>query len=81
MALPNKEFEDIKNQIKKFVDEELAVDEKEFSNMHTFAEHLPYLEEKRNKVREMGLFAPELPKEHGGLGLSLHQLGQIYEIL
>ncbi|GIR50102.1 MAG: hypothetical protein CM15mP58_21990 [Burkholderiaceae bacterium] len=32
-------------------------------------------------VREMGLFAPQIPKEHGGLGLSLHQLGQIYEVL
>ena len=76
MALPNKEFEDIKNRIKKFVDEELVVDEKEFNNMHTFSEHLPYLEEKRNKVREMGLFAPQISKEYGGLGLSLHQLGR-----
>ena len=81
MALPNKEFEDIKNRIKKFVVEELTVDEKEFNSMHTFSEHLPYLEEKRNIVREMGLFAPQISKEYGGLGLSLHQLGQIYEIL
>ena len=81
MALPNKEFEDIKNRIKQFVDEELVVDEKEFNSMHTFSEHLSYLEEKRNKVREMGLFAPQISKEYGGLGLSLHQLGQIYEIL
>ena len=29
----------------------------------------------------MGLFAPQISKEYGGLGLSLHQLGQIYEIL
>ena len=40
MAIPNKEFEDIKNQIKKFVDEEIAVDEKEFSNMPVSYTHL-----------------------------------------
>jgi len=81
MAIPDKDFQDIKNKIANFVQEELASNEKQFQGKHTFADHLPYLEEKRNKVRQMGLFAPQIPKEYGGLGLSLHQLGQIYEIL
>ena len=77
MAVPDKDFQDIKDRIAKFVKEELAIDEKEFNVKHTFEQHLPYLEEKRNQVREMGLFSPQISKEYGGLGLSLHQLGQI----
>ena len=59
----------------------MVVHEDDFNINHKFADHLPFLEEKRNKVRDMGLFAPQISKEYGGLGLSLHQLGQIYEIL
>ena len=81
MALPNEKFEEIKSKIQNFIDEEMVVHEDDFNINHKFADHLPFLEEKRNKVREMGLFAPQISKEHGGLGLSLHQLGQIYEIL
>jgi len=81
MAIPDKDFQDIKDRIAKFVQQELLDNEKQFQAKHTFADHLPYLEEKRNQVREMGLFTPQIPKEYGGLGLSLHQLGQIYEIL
>ena len=81
MAISEKDFQDIKKKIANFVKEELLDNEKQFQPKHTFADHLPYLEEKRNQVREMGLFTPQIPKEYGGLGLSLHQLGQIYEIL
>tara|TARA_B000000477_G_scaffold7721_1_gene6124 strand:+ start:411 stop:1607 length:1197 start_codon:yes stop_codon:yes gene_type:complete len=81
MALPNEKFEEIKSKIQNFIDNEMVVHEDNFNINHKFADHLPFLEEKRNKVREMGLFAPQISKEHGGLGLSLHQLGQIYEIL
>jgi acyl-CoA dehydrogenase len=34
-----------------------------------FRELLPALAAKRDMVREMGLFAPQIPKEHGGAGL------------
>ena len=81
MALPNEKFEEIKSKIQKFVDKEMVPHEQEFSVNHKFADHLSFLEEKRNLVRKMGLFTPQIPKEHGGLGLSLYQLGQIYEIL
>ena len=81
MALPNEKFEEIKSKIQNFIDNEMVVHEDDFNINHKFADHLPFLEEKRNKVREMGLFAPQISKEYGGLGLSLHQLGQIYEIL
>ena len=81
MGLAEKDFQEIKAKISSFVHEELVPDESRFNIKHTFADHLPYLEEKRNKVREMGLFSPQIPREYGGLGLSLYQLGQIYEIL
>lgn len=35
----------------------------------TFAELMPDLEKKRNQVRQMGLFGPQIPKEFGGVGL------------
>ncbi len=81
MAISTEKFEDIKSKIQQFIKEEMLADESFFDINHKFADYLPFLEEKRNKVREMGLFAPQIPKDHGGLGLSLHQLGQIYEIL
>ncbi len=81
MAISTEKFEDIKSKIQQFIKEEMISDEGAFDINHKFADHLPFLEEKRNKVRKMGLFTPQIPKNHGGLGLSLHQLGQIYEIL
>ena len=81
MAISTEKFENIKSKIQQFIDEEMIADENSFDLSHKFADHLPFLEEKRNKVREMGLFTPQIPKKHGGLGLSLYQLGQIYEIL
>jgi len=80
MAITDKEFQKIKLTIKDFIEEEMVSEEK-FDVKQTFEEQLPYLEEKRNKVRSLGLFTPQIPKEYGGLGLSLYQLGQIYEIL
>ena len=80
MAITDKEFQKIKSTIKDFIKEEMVSEEK-FDVKQTFEEQLPYLEEKRNKVRSLGLFTPQISKEYGGLGLSLHQLGQIYEIL
>ena len=35
----------------------------------SFASLLPTLEAKRQLVREMGFFAPQIPKKHGGMGL------------
>ena len=80
MAITDQEFQKIKSTIKDFIEEEMVSEEK-FDVKHTFEEQSPYLEEKRNKVRSLGLFTPQISKEYGGLGLSLHQLGQIYEIL
>ena len=54
MGISEKDFQDIKKKIANFVKEELLENENQFQANHTFADHLLYLEEKRNKVREMG---------------------------
>ena len=46
-----------------------------------FRELLPEIEKKREKVRQMGLWAPGHPREYGGMGLGLVDLGLISEVL
>lgn len=42
---------------------------------------LPTLAEKRRRVQELGMWAPHLPPEHGGLGLSLPEFARVSELL
>jgi acyl-CoA dehydrogenase len=42
---------------------------------------LPALAAKRTRVKEMGLWTPHLPREEGGLGLTLAQFGRVSEEL
>jgi alkylation response protein AidB-like acyl-CoA dehydrogenase len=46
-----------------------------------FAELLPALGEKRQRVKEIGLWAPHLPKEYGGPGLKLAEFAHVSEEL
>lgn len=46
-----------------------------------FRQMLPVLAEKRNKVRQMGLWAPHIPQEHGGVGLALTEFAHVSEEL
>jgi acyl-CoA dehydrogenase len=46
-----------------------------------FYSMLPMLEEKRQKVRDLGLWTPAVSEEWGGLGLSLWEFGQVSEVL
>ncbi len=46
-----------------------------------FAAVLPALREKREQVRQLGLWAPALPADWGGMGLSLTEFAHISEIL
>ena len=58
MALPKEKFEEIKSKIQKFINHEMVAHENDLRFNHKFADHLSFLEEKRNMVRDMGLFAP-----------------------
>lgn len=46
-----------------------------------FRSYLPQLRMLRTEAKNIGLFAPHLPKEEGGLGLNLVQFAQVSEIL
>ena len=47
----------------------------------SWEEKLPKLNELREKVKKMDLWLPQIPKEYGGLGLTLEQYGEVSEIL
>ena len=46
-----------------------------------FSAVLPSLQEKRRKVRQLGLWAPQIPVKYGGMGLSLWEYGLVSEVL
>ena len=54
--------------------------ERDFLNS-SFRDMLPVLQEKREKVKAMGLWAPHVPEEYGGQGLSLVEFAHIGEEL
>ncbi|NQU12837.1 MAG: acyl-CoA/acyl-ACP dehydrogenase, partial [Desulfobacteraceae bacterium] len=63
-----------------FVDKELIPMEPEFLNT-PFVELLPKIEEKRQMVRQMELWAPQHHKEYGGMGLDLMEFALVSESL
>ena len=74
------DFTEIKNTIKEFVEKELFSLEPWILNS-SWKEKLPKLNELREKVKKMGLWLPQIPKEYSGLGLTLEQYGEVSEIL
>ena len=46
-----------------------------------FRDLVPQLTALRAKVKELGLWAPHLPREHGGLGLTLPEFAQVSAVL
>ena len=63
-----------------FIREEALPLETDFLH-RPFRELLPRLQEKRNRVKELGLWAPHLPKVYGGQGFSLPEFARISEAL
>jgi alkylation response protein AidB-like acyl-CoA dehydrogenase len=47
----------------------------------SFLEVLPELQRKRERVKELGLWAPQIPKEYGGMGLSFLEHALVSEEL
>ncbi|MCB1154278.1 acyl-CoA dehydrogenase family protein, partial [bacterium] len=66
--------------INDFLDAEVIPLEKEFLGK-TFTEMLPVINGLRAKVKERGWWAPNQPKELGGMGLSLTEHGLVSEAL
>jgi acyl-CoA dehydrogenase len=67
-------------RVRSFVESELLPLEPEFLG-RPFRAVLPALQEKRRRVKELGLWAPHLPAELGGLGLSLPEFARLSEEL
>ena len=67
-------------QYRKFVENELIPIEPLLLNQK-FDELLPKLEEKRSQVKQLGLWAPYLKKEHGGMGFPFMEFAAVSEIL
>lgn len=66
--------------INEFVDKELIPLEAEFLHKD-FRTMLPVLEEKKKMVKKMELWAPNHPKEYGGMGLNLVEHAFVSEAL
>ena len=73
-------FEEIKLKITKFVKDELYSLEPWILNCE-WNEKLPKLNELREKVKNQGLWLPQISKNYGGLGLTNAQHGEVSEIL
>lgn len=74
------EFTKIKENITEFLYQEILPLEAEIIHQ-SWEEKFPKLESLRKKVKSAGLWLPQIPKEYGGLGLSLEQHGEVSEIL
>lgn len=72
--------EELRGKIREFVNQELVPLESEFLSKG-FLAAVPILEEKRAQVRELGLWAPQLPKEWGGAGLKFMEFALVSEEL
>jgi len=70
----------ILGMINEFVDRELIPLEPEYLTKN-FSEMLPVLKEKQRMVKEMELWAPNYPKDIGGMGMSLLEHGLVSEAL
>lgn len=66
--------------IREFVAEEVMPLESQFQKT-SFREIVPALEEKRAMVKNLGLWAPHIPQDYGGVGLSLMEFAHVSEEL
>ncbi|MBW2650185.1 MAG: acyl-CoA dehydrogenase family protein [Deltaproteobacteria bacterium] len=70
----------ITGMMDEFVEKEIIPLEPEFLT-RTFREMLPVIEDKRKMVKQMELWAPNHPKEYGGMGLNLVEHAFVSESL
>lgn len=70
------ELQNILQTIRQFVDEELIPLERGFL-ANGFSAMLPQLEQKRQMVKALGLWLPQIPQAYGGLGLTLFEHGLV----
>ena len=71
---------DLVARIRTFVEEEIYPLEDSWQKL-PFRELIPQLEDKRQRVREEGLWTPQIPRSHGGLGLGFLEHALVSEQL
>ena len=77
---PSAALNETLTRLRAFVDEELVpLEPRLFAEGFVALEGA--LEEKRKEARALGIWAPHLPKEHGGMGLSILELAYASEVL
>jgi len=76
---PSPTLQPILDKVSRFIRDEAIPLERQFHG--SFKKLLPELGKLRQRVKELGLWGPQLPRELGGMGLSLLEHGQISEIL
>jgi alkylation response protein AidB-like acyl-CoA dehydrogenase len=77
---PDKDNASLLSKIRDFIREEALPLEQDFVR-RPFRELLPTLAEKRARVKALGLWAPQLPREYGGLELTLVEFARVSEEL
>jgi alkylation response protein AidB-like acyl-CoA dehydrogenase len=75
-----KDIQIMTEAVETFLRDELIPLERDFLSGN-ISELMPILEKKRLQVQELGLWLPHLPKEYGGMGLSLTEFAQVSEVL
>jgi alkylation response protein AidB-like acyl-CoA dehydrogenase len=80
MSSSPKAVENIVSAIQEFMRGDVYPLEHEFL-AHPFHDLVPTLNQKRARVKTLGLWAPHLPEEYGGPGLSLYEFAFISEEL
>jgi alkylation response protein AidB-like acyl-CoA dehydrogenase len=78
--MTNDETAALARRIRDFIESEVVPLEGEFL-LRPFRELLPAVREQRAKVKSLGLWAPHLPRELGGLGLRLPEFARVSEEL
>src|ERR1044071_1187263 len=76
----NEELLGLLDRIKEFLRTHVDALEADFLR-RPFRDLIPALNTTREKVKALGLWAPHLPKEHGGLGLTLSEFALVSEEL
>ncbi len=77
---PKDELEPLLTRIREFISAEVIPFEPEFLR-RPFRDLVPTLNEKRRQVQSLGLWAPQMPRESGGLGLSFIEFARVSEEL
>lgn len=77
---PKGRIPNLLSQVRSFLTDEVYPLEREFLN-RPFRELVPELNTKRQRVKNLGLWAPHLPSEYGGLGLKLSEFAYLSEEL